>query len=683
MRALSLLTAAALALCACRSTPPATHSGEPARELQLEFSGNSNFGDGRLLDVLADELRDAARRGPSKAAVDDCAWTLEEFYRTRGYPDVSVAYEHLDPDEGAFVGKLQITEGRQCIVERITIQGTHFRPAAELLGFFEGERDGLFGSGPLIFDSAQLTSAAAALESYYFAEGFLTVRVDDPVLTFTEDRSGVSAEVTVFEGPRHHLREISFSGDLGLAPATFDTLRESLTDIPYTPRTPYEIRASLISAYGNSGYPDAEIAYVAEVDAETGDVAVAFTLDCRAQVTVGAVEVSGNDKTRGSFIRSRLSFESGKTYDARELRDSFRELYRTGLFETVDIGLAEADSIERDIHVRLTEAPTIELFVEPGYGSYEGPRLRAGAIDKNLFGMGRLLSLESTVGAIDNRVEVALTDPWLFGETLVGTASVSASEREEPSFTLTEVATNLGASREFGPHWAGSLSYGFRATELADVDVVDSLAVAALENVDISSIALSMGRDSRDNRLVPARGAIGRGTLEWGSTALGSDLDFLRFDLHQAVFFDLAEGRVLGLSARTGVIVPVASSSVIPLQERYFNGGENSVRSFGESEVGPQDADGHPLGGETFALLSAELRERLAGNLYGAAFVDAGNVAADHADYFDFEDFRSGIGVGLRYMLPIGPLRLDGAINPDPRPQEDDFAIHLSVGMSF
>jgi translocation and assembly module TamA len=71
------------------------------------------------------------------------------------------------------------------------------------------------------------------------------------------------------------------------------------------------------------------------------------------------------------------------------------------------------------------------------------------------------------------------------------------------------------------------------------------------------------------------------------------------------------------------------------------------------------------------------------GALQSAAFVDAGFVEREAADFFDVDDVRLGIGAGLRYLLPIGPLRLDGAVNPDPRPGEDDWVIHFSIGMPF
>jgi len=107
------------------------------------------------------------------------------------------------------------------------------------------------------------------------------------------------------------------------------------------------------------------------------------------------------------------------------------------------------------------------------------------------------------------------------------------------------------------------------------------------------------------------------------------------------------------------------------------------VRSFREDELGPTDLDGDPVGGEGATTLSLEWRHLLTGNLAGALFVDAGNVTRDITDYLDFPDFRYGVGAGIRYLLPVGPLRLDFAVNPDPRDGEDEYVLHFSVGFPF
>src|SRR5262249_16977490 len=119
----------------------------------------------------------------------------------------------------------------------------------------------------------------------------------------------------------------------------------------------------------------------------------------------------------------------------------------------------------------------------------------------------------------------------------------------------------------------------------------------------------------------------------------------------------------------------------IPIQERLFNGGENSVRSFTQDDVGPHDADGDPEGGEVRNLASIELRQRIWRSFSGAAFFDYGNVGLTTSDAF--HDFRPALGIGLRYGLPIGPFRVDVGFNPAQRSGEDLYAIQVAVGMPY
>ena len=150
---------------------------------------------------------------------------------------------------------------------------------------------------------------------------------------------------------------------------------------------------------------------------------------------------------------------------------------------------------------------------------------------------------------------------------------------------------------------------------------------------------------------------------------------------------------------RTGLIVPGKEDfDDLPLAERFFNGGENTVRSFKQSDLGPQD-NGDPVGGLAYNVINIELRQRLIGNLTGSLFLDLGNVSPDRSlekydsksdimsDTFSeyFENFRPGVGFGLQYQLPVGPARLDFAFNPDRDSDrgEDFFVFHFSVGMAF
>jgi outer membrane translocation and assembly module TamA len=187
--------------------------------------------------------------------------------------------------------------------------------------------------------------------------------------------------------------------------------------------------------------------------------------------------------------------------------------------------------------------------------------------------------------------------------------------------------------------------------------------------------------DTWDNLFEPTRGTRSRMFLELGSPYLGGEISFVHWVAATSRYLELLEGTVLAGQLRTEWIVPLGSTNSIPIQERLFNGGENSVRSFKESELGPEDSRGEPLGGEVKNVVSLELRQRIYRRLFCAVFGDYGNVALKAQDPWD--NFRPAVGVGLRYGLPIGPVRLDVGFNPAKRPHENLYAIHLAIGMPY
>ena len=687
MKALPWILPLALAA-GCRSTPERGGEGPaPGGSLDVEvsFRGNDGLSDRELRRAIVDELGDLERLG-TKAATDDAAFALEEHYRGLGFHEVRVDYRHRPQPAGGVRARFEIREGPRAVIEAIEIEGARSFDAGELARLFAGERAGLLERGGLYYSRAAVSGGVGALRSFYRQGGWLRAQVSPPIVELDPDRTRARIRVEVVEGPRFHVRKVDFGGQPGLPAEKLRAEAEGWLGRPYTPREAVALRSRLIEAHRRRGYPDCRAVCEATLDEDNGDVALLYQLEPGERVTVDSIAVSGNEKTREAFVRGRLRVEEGQLYDSEKVRKGFRELYRTGLFESVRIELAEESGAARPLQVELVEAPSLELFVEPGYGSYEGPRLTLGATERNFRGSGLVLQAEATGGALAQEATLSLTDRWLSALELTATAALFGNRRVEPSYTLEELGSSLSLAKEWTRTFRTALEYRYSLTDLRDVQVSfeGSGTSAEVRDSNVGSLSLALTWDGRDQPVLPpTSGALSQLSFEWGSSAIGSEIDFARVHLRRSQYFELREGTVAALAVRSGAIVPMGSTHAIPLQERFFNGGENSVRSFREDMLGPLDRHGEPRGGEAYSVISAELRQELAGQLSGALFADAGNVALRHEDWLRFEDLRGGIGVGLRYLLPIGPLRLDGAVNPDPRPEESDWAIHFSVGMAF
>ncbi len=643
---------------------------------RLQFEGHSSFSERDLLGVVARELEAPSSLG-TEAQIDDAAFALESFYLEHGHPFARVDYDFEEDAEGRSRVRFRIEEGPRTRIEELRIQGaTAFAPET-LQALSEEVR------GEEIFVRSKLESALRAVEDHYFEHGFLEVSIGDPVLEFHDDGERVSILLAIVEGQRFVLKEVRFEGGVDPLLQQQEALARAYLDRAFVPRMAEELRARVRELYGSNGYPDCLVGVDSAIDSATGEVRLTVRIEPGEHVVIARIRVEGAERAKESWILERLGVETGKPYDSGRLNEGFERLYGTGVFSSVRISLEEREGPERTLVVQVEEEPTLEFSVEPGWGSYEGPRLKLELDRRNLFGTGKQAALETAVSPKAQGARLSLTDPWFLKRELVAKTSVFVNRREEPSFTTSDVGMDFQMRKNLGKQWDGTLGYEFRASKLEDVEVGAIVPPEAVEDVDIGSIALTLGHDRRDDVIEPRSGNRSRYRVEWASEVLASQVDFLAGDIDWMYVVPLAEPTTLATSLRFGVTVPLHGTLTLPLQVRRFNGGENTVRSFAEDELGPKDANGDPIGGEAFQTVSLELRQGIVGNFSGALFVDAGNVSLEYQDALRFEDYRTGIGVGLRYGLPIGPLRLDLGWNPNPQENEDEVVLHFAVGLPF
>ncbi len=690
-------------LAGCRSSPASETEVAPGKAAAdvFVFRGAASFDKEALLEVVVAELAAVERNGLGKADVDDAAYALEEHYRASGFPFALVDYELTGGAESDPEGEealalprqperviFQVDEGARLRLTALLFDGNETYTDKELRTLVLGDES----NGNPWFVRRALDSGIGEVRGLYYGNGFLDIAVEGPELVFVEDKKEVRATITVTEGPAFRLASFSFKGEIALPEEQLAELGQSLLRLPYTPRVGYELRARLLEFYGRRGYPDATIEFH-RVNADgservpggtDGEVHLRYDIQLGPEARINRIEVVGNERTGREFIRSRIEVDIGDRYDSERIRKSFSNLFATGLFESVRIELGEELGTARTLRIYVEESPAFEIFAEPGYGSYEGLRMRLGAKDGNVFGTGRDLLFETTVSEKSLEGLLTFVDPRIFDSEFTVTTSLFGKNREEPSFTVQEYGAVLSLARRWTSSFHTTFNYKVRRTELDDIDIVDPNAQEALEDVDIASLGLGAAYDTRSDVFIPSRGGLVRFGLEWASSVLGSEVDFLKTTAGWFRYGELREGTVVAIGAETGIISPIGDTNEIPIQERFFNGGDDSVRSFHEDELGPLDAaTGDPLGGEASTTLSIELRQKLVGSLSGSLFYDWGNVQPQATDYFEFENMRSGVGLGIRYLLPIGHLRLDGAWNPNVRGNEDDFVLHFAVGMAF
>jgi outer membrane protein insertion porin family len=686
-------------------SPLSAEVGDQGRRYAFQFEGNRAIGAAALRRSASAELDAFVQNGGREADLEDAVFQMEITYRGEGYAFAAVSYTRTDRED-IVQAVFTIAEGPRVLVENLKFAGRTAASTDALAAFFIPPRMIFDRSDRRPFVQSEIQAGVSRVRDYYLAHGYLDVKVHDPEFLFSENRTRVSITIPLSEGRLYRLTDLRFTGDLPeTAAEKLHALRQEMVGNAYNRGQRLVIQSRLEEVYGNLGYAEMQVSLEEKRLPAPDGILLEAAINSGERVTISDIQVRGNIKTKSDFIRRRIKLDPGDRYTLKGERDSFRSLYRTGLFSKVDLRLEDQGRpAERSLVVSVVEGPSREFYIEPGWGSYELARLKLGWREKNPWGGGRNVGVESIVSVKSRQVVANVVDPWFLNTEITADVPLYYSYREEPSFTREDIGVSPSFSRQLSDHVSTTAAYNLRNTDISDVDPAAALEDIDTDSYNFASIKFQGTYDDRDDPFYPARGKRFSFGIEHADNALGGDITFTRMTVGMRYFYSFNQDTVLGLCYAAGFIYPGPGETTVPISERFFNGVENSVRSFRQSELGPQDLSGDPVGGLAYNTINIELRRRLIGDLSGSLFFDLGNVAPNRSisesggeppenrsdavsdtlhDFFN--DFRPGIGFGLQYKLPIGPVRCDLAFNPDADEDrdEDDYVFHFSVGMAF
>jgi outer membrane protein assembly complex protein YaeT len=655
---------------------------QKARSTDLEIRGATAFKEEELRSVLKEEIATIHDFGLTAARADDAAFFLELFYRKHGYAKVDV---HYSIESGSRL-VLNVVEGPQAILGTIDFVGNNHVPAEKLFEYVVGPTRERYSrlQNKLPFVAADIQEGADLVHRYYVGEGYLEAAVDAPQFHFRADGARVDVTIPVHEGRQYFFGNLIFRGNPVYDPAT---LRGQMLDLlaqPYTDRRVDDISRRLQAYYKARGYYSVKVEATGELEGSVaGRVPVVVVISPGAVYRFGDVNVAGLRRLRPSYVYNRFASLRGKTYSPDVLDEKFRELMRTGLFNVLQINPQPEGENYLRLDIAAEEAKAKEFGVSVGYGSYEGGIFGIQYADRDLFGYGRPLFTSIEITQRGYKGEILWDDPHFLESNVELKVRLSALTFDFDGYSKFEIGDRIEFSHNFTKQYQVGVFGSERRVEIVSADIKDNLLGS--KRYFVSSVGFFHTLDLRDSPVVPSRGLVVGQTFELAASGIGSDIEFFRTTARASYFIPIGK-TLLELGARTGLVRPLTESTsditAIPIDERFFNGGSTTVRSFGERDLGPHDPKGHPLGGEFYTIFNVEYTFPLYGELQGAVFVDAGNLLPD-ADNPNFSDMRYGIGAGLRYKLPIGPIRLDYGVNPDPREHEDFGAFHFSFGFAF
>ena len=439
------------------------------------------------------------------------------------------------------------------------------------------------------------------------------------------------------------------------------------------------------NAFQNKGYAYAMTHFEVQVDTALKNAKVEYYAIPGPISTFGETSVRGNSFTSESFIRKQLAYKKGETYQALKLDKTRRSLYDLQTFKIISaIPMKDINRMEDPIQVEILieEMPRISSEFGVGYGTEDKFRAFADLTYRGLFRRASRVNFYLKHSALEPyHISLKLIQPQFLDKKTSLTINPYFRRQIEPGFDTQTLGLNIPVNRKFSEQFNASLSYYFenvtQRVEAGDYEIPDRESNKYLYNKSglMASVSLANGLP----RFSPEKGLAVYFGFKYNGYIFSSDFNYTKMWLDMRKYTKIGD-YVLSFRGMIGGIYSSDSAQFIPVEDRFYSGGTNSIRGWGRSQLGPKRETGTPMGGKSVVEMNVEIRRPLLWKIDGAVFVDAGNIWSKPWHY-RFNELAYAAGVGLRYDTPIGPIRFDLGVplwNDKKRVQ-----MFLSIGQAF
>ncbi len=613
---------------------------------------------------------------------------IKQLYQSKGYYNVKV--DILTSKFENYVDlTYRITEGTKASVAKIEFVGNKAISSSELKEQMMTKEKTLFSTitvfvkqlmgKPATFYYIEdlLNADVMKIRQYYRDKGFMRAQVGDPIVDIKKDR--IYIKIPIEEGERYKVAAIDVKVDKE-DPYKIDELKSIIklkVGDYYSAEIMRKDVEALTDAYGARGYVNADVRPLVDTNDIDHTVKVTYRIERGDKFYVGRIFISGNTKTRDKVIRREIPLSEGGEMNSVALKFAKRRLEGLGYFSNVNIENKPSETIKSedkkymDVFVKVEEQPTGSLMLGAGYSTTEQIGVMGSVSENNLFGLGIRTTLSMDISGKRRDYDINVFEPYLFDKPISLNTRLFNWRYEYDTYTEDSTGFSLVfGKRIINPYTILSLGYEFRRSELKDVlsDAPQFIIDAYREGGGTaSSIIIGLTQDLRNSNLFPTEGFLRSITLK--VAGLGGDYKYAKIFAEYSYYRPLEsilKGGVLHLRGRLGILEDLGSGEKKPIFERFYVGSQDTVRGAKYEEATPRE-DHDAIGGTRELIFNAEYLFNLIGDLKALFFFDMG-AAFDGS--LNFGDLRKSAGLGLRYISPFGPIRIDYGCKLDSKPYD-------------
>src|SRR5213596_2143205 len=635
---------------------------------EIEITGAERIKPKRLRKEIKLPLNHAV----DEQQLEEARQKIIDVYQGQGFTDVSVQFriDPIDEKRGTARVVFTVNEGVRGAVKQVRFEGNaHFSEKVLRKQMkTRGRTPIYFVDKTGRFDEVQLEQDLDKLREFYQDHGYIDVEIKTPRRERTE-KGPMIITIPIVEGPQYHVRKLTVSGYQNTTEDRIRKLLKMKEGSVYSPKQLRDDAKAVADAYGSGGYVDL-VVLPEGAPAGPALIDVHYKIEEGVRSFVNRINIEGNTRTKDKVIRREVLVAPGDVFNTVRVDLTKKRLDNLGYFAKVETYPEDTDIPGRkDLTILVQEKRTGSLSFGGGYSTVDAlvgfAELTQGNFDlfnwPSFTGGGQKFRLRVQYGTERKDFVLSITEPYfldrrlsLNGQVFYTEANYLSAEYNQRNYGL---ATEL--RKPINTYTYATLGYQLQDVDIFNVVVSASDFIKSQEgSTTESKIFSSVVYDSRDNPLLSRRGQRFTFSPYIAGGFLGGDTQIYGLDFEGSQYFHLSWDTILLINGEVATVSQWGNGTNVPIFERLYLGGSNNLRGFPFREVGPQDENGEPKGGQSMARATIEWTFPIIEKARGAIFYDTGFVNSD-AWSFGFNHLASDVGVGIRLDLPIGPLRLD------------------------
>jgi outer membrane protein insertion porin family len=526
------------------------------------------------------------------------------------------------------------------------------------------------------------------MREVYLNKGYLNVQISQPTVELSDDKQWFEITYSVAEGEPFIVQEIGFRGNTVFEDHELrDGLNIKAGEIFQRAKIRGEI-TRITDLYGAKGYAFADVVPNVTPDNNARTATILLNVKEGEMMRVREIHVNGNDKTRDNVVRRELRLDEQDVVDTLALKRSFQRLNNLNFFETVEILPQQVEPDKVDLNVKVKEKPTGQFSIGGGFSTLDKLVAIADITEGNLGGNGWLGRIRGQLGQQRSLGLVTFRNPYVNDSYNALQLDIYRTMTNYISYYEEKSGASVTWSRWLSEYVNASAS--LFAEELTYKDPQAGLCpdlipliCTQLGTQSSTGVRTSIFRDTRDYYLDPRTGwRFGLGA-DYGTPALGGTNHFYKFTVDVIKYTPLIYDTRYSFHVRYGQVEGLEGKP-IPLTERFFVGGINTMRGFVFGRAGPVTPSGSLLGAAKQLIFNNDFIFTISSEakLNGVLFFDYGNGFDDN-EAVEFSKMRKAVGFEARWISPFGPLRAAYGINLDPRPTERTGVFEFTIGSLF